>query len=139
MKGFLSSFFLFLCNIHTYYYRKEVLNMVKGFKRVKQWAKDNETLAWIGFVAGTSVVVGGIVYSLSKGEDVSDKLDVVEETVEDFNNEVKIFLGGLNNGTDAGAWMVNVVDRLKDSEGNVIEYSMEKVAEDILSGNYKEI
>lgn len=114
--------------------------MKNGLQKTKKWIKDNkEKLVVVGTIAGVSVAVVSIIHGISKGEDVSDKLDVVGETVEDFNNEVKIFLGGLNDGTDAGAWMVNVVDRLKDPEGNIIEYSMEKVAEDILSGNYKEI
>ena len=111
----------------------------KGLQKVKQWVKDNkEELVVVGFIASTSVAVGSIVHMISKGEDVSEELDVVEETVEDFN-EVKGFLGGLNGNKDAGAWVVNVVDRLKDDDDNIIEYSMEKVAEDILAGNYKEI
>ena len=111
----------------------------KGLQKVKQWVKDNkEELVVVGFIASTSVAVGSIVHMISKGEDVSDKLDVVEESVEDIY-EVRAFLGGLNDNKDAGAWVVNVVDRLKDDDDNIVEYSMEKVAEDILSGNYKEI
>ena len=113
--------------------------MKKGLQKTKQWAKDNkEKLVVVGTIASASVAVGSIIYGLSKGEDVSVELDVVEETAEEFN-EVKGFLGGLNGNKDAGAWVVNVVDRLKDDDDNIVEYSMEKVAEDILAGNYKEI
>jgi len=124
---------------YTLYYRKEVLNMEnKGLQKVKQWAEENKALAYIGFVAGTSAVAGSIIYMISKGEDVSEELEVVEGATENFN-EVTAFLGGLNDDKDAGAWVINVVDRLKDDDDNIVEYSMEKVAEDIINGNYKEI
>lgn len=111
----------------------------KGLQKTKQWVKDNKVqLAFIGFVASTTVAIGSIVHRASKGEDVTDALDVVEEATENFN-EVTAFLGGLNGNKDAGAWVINVVDRLKDDDDNIVEYSMEKVAEDILAGNYKEI
>ena len=129
--------FAFSCMHYTLYYRKEVLNMEnKGLQKVKQWTKDNKEK--LAFVAATTVAVGGIIHLISKGEDVTDKLDVVEEVVEDIP-EVKIFLGGLNDEKDAGAWLVNMVEEFKDADGNIVEYSMDKVAEDILSGNYKEI
>ena len=111
----------------------------KGLQKVKQWTKDNkEKLVFVGFVATTSVAVGSIVRMTSKGEDVTDALDVVEEAVEDVP-EVKIFLGGLNDEKDAGAWLVNMVEEFKDADGNIVEYSMDKVAEDILNGDFKEI
>ena len=113
--------------------------MKKGLQKTKQWAKDNkEKLVVVGAIASTSVAVGSIIYGLSKGEDVSEELDVVEETVEGLY-EVNGYLGGLNGDKDAGAWVVNVVNRLKDDDDNIVEYSMEKVAADILAGNYKEI
>ena len=113
--------------------------MKKGLQKAKQWAKDNkEKLVVGGVIASTTVAVGSIIYGLSKGEDVSDKLDVVEDTIEELP-EVKIYLGGLNDEKDAGAWLINMVEEFKDADGNVIEYSMSNVAEDILAGNYKEI
>ena len=125
---------------YTLYYRKEVLNMEnKGLQKVKQWTKDNkEKLAFVGFVATTSVAVGSIVRMISKGEDVTDALDVVEESVEDIY-EVRVFLGGLNDEKDAGAWIVNYVNEFKDSDGNIMEYTMDKIAEDILNGDFKEV
>lgn len=132
-------FFLRLRIDYTLYYRKEVLNMKKGLQKTKQWVKDNKVqLAFIGFVASTTVAIGSIVHRASKGEDVTDALDIVEETVEDVP-EVKIFLGGLNDTKDAGGWLVNMVEEFTDADGNVIQYSMDKIAEDILEGNYKEI
>ena len=111
----------------------------KGLQKVKQWTKDNkEMLAFVGFVATTSVAVGSIVRMISKGEDVTDALDVVEEAVEDIH-EVRVYLGGLNDDKDAGAWIVNMVDEFKDADGNIVEYSMDRIAEDILNGDFKEI
>lgn len=111
----------------------------KGLQKVKQWTKDNkEKLVVGGFIASTTVAVVSIVRMISKGEDVTDALDVVEETVEDVS-EVKTYLGGLNDEKDAGAWIINMVEQFKDSDGNVIEYSMDRIAEDIINGDYKEI
>ena len=124
---------------YTLYYRKEVLNMKKVLQKTKEWAKDNkEMLAFVAFTTSAGVAIGSIVHRISKGEDVSEELEVVEEATENFN-EVTAFLGGLNDDKDAGAWVINVVDRLKDDDDNIVEYSLEKVAEDIISGNYKEI
>lgn len=111
----------------------------KGLQKTKQWVKDNKVqLAFIGFVASTTVAIGSIVHRASKGEDVTDALDAFEEAVEDVP-EVKIFLGGLNDEKDAGAWLVNMVGEFKDADGNIVEYTMDRIAEDILNGDFKEI
>ena len=124
---------------YTLYYRKEVLNMKKVLQKTKQWTKDNkEMLAFVGFVATTSVAIGSIVRMVSKGEDVSEELNVVEESVEDIY-EVRVFLGGLDDNKDAGSWVVNYVNAFKDPDGNIIEYTMDKIAEDIINGDYKEV
>ena len=113
--------------------------MKKGLQKTKQWAKDNkEKLAFVVFVASTSVAALSIVRMISKGEDVTDKLDVVEEAFEDMY-EVRVFLGGLNDNKDAGSWVVNYVNEFKDSHGTIVEYTMDKIAEDIISGDYKEV
>ena len=124
---------------YTLYYRKEVLNMKKGLQKTKQWAKDNkEKLAFVGFVASTSVAALSIVRMISKGEDVTDKLEAVEESVEDIY-DVRVCLGGLNDNKDAGSWVLNYVKEFKDSDGTIVEYTMDKIAEDIISGDYKEL
>lgn len=115
--------------------------MKKGLQKAKQWAKDNkEKLVVGGVIASTTVAVGSIIYGLSKGEvsDELDKLDVVEDAIEELP-EVKIYLGGLNDEKNAGAWLVNMVEEFKDADGNVIQYSVDEIAKDILEGNYKEI
>lgn len=113
--------------------------MKKGLQKTKQWVKDNKVqLAFIGFVASTTVAIGSIVHRASKGEDVTDALNAVEKAVEN-GHEVRIYLGGLNDEKDAGAWIINMVDEFRDADGNVIQYSMDKIAEDIINGDYKEI
>ena len=113
--------------------------MKNKLQKVKQWAKHNkQELLVAGAIVGTTTAVGSMVYKLTKGEGALDEIvDVIEDSPE--ISEVKIFLGGLNEDKDAGYWLVNMVEEFKDADGNKIEYSMDRIAADILDGNYKEI